>query len=216
MILEFEAVLPAGAPSHLFVFVHGYGADGHDLIGLAQSFRQLYPDALYLSPHAPDPCVLNPMGRQWFPVYWIDGSDPADMGRDFAKNTRVFDAWLTEQIATAGVPSEKVILVGFSQGCMVSLEVGPRRTDQLGAILGFSGRLIDPDRLPEDKRSDPPILLVHGNADDVVPYDSLAHAEAGLLNAGLSVETHTSPGMGHGIAPDGLQAAATFLQRHLR
>ncbi|MEM9715981.1 MAG: dienelactone hydrolase family protein [Pseudomonadota bacterium] len=216
MTLQFEEVRPAAAPDHLFVFIHGYGADGNDLIGLSQPMQQLYPNALFLSPHAPDPCILNPMGRQWFPVYWLDGSDPAAMGRDFAKNTAMFDAWLTGQIAASGVPDDRVVLLGFSQGCMVSLQTGPRREAQLGAVLGFSGRLINPERLPAEKKTAPPILLVHGDADDVVPFDSLAAAESGLNAAGLNVETHVSKGMGHGIAPDGLQAAATFLQRHLR
>ena len=148
-------------------------------------------------------------------IGWTAAIPPA-MGRDFAKNTAVFDAWLTEQIDASGVPADRVVLLGFSQGCMVSLQVGPRREDQLGAVLGFSGRLINPERLPKEKKSDPPILLIHGDADDVVPFASLAEAESGLQAAGLNAETHVSHGMAHGIAPDGLQAAASFLQRHIR
>ena len=215
MTLEFEAVRASGQPTHLFVFVHGYGADGHDLIGLAQVFQQLYPEANYLAPHAPDPCVLNPTGRQWFPVYWLDGSDPSEMARDFAKNAKVFDAWLSEQIEEANVPADQVVLLGFSQGCMMCLEIGPRRSEQLGAVLGFSGRLIERERLKDELKTTPPILLVHGNADDVVPYESLAQATEGLRAVGLDVVAHTSPDTAHGIAPDGLQAAAAFLQRHL-
>ncbi|MEM0977313.1 MAG: dienelactone hydrolase family protein [Pseudomonadota bacterium] len=215
MTLAFEAVHPKVAPEQLFVFIHGYGADGHDLIGLSRPLQALYPNALYLAPHAPDVCSVNPMGRQWFPVYWIDGSDPAEMGQDFAKNTDIFDHWLTDQIASSGLSDEKVVLFGFSQGSMVSLQVGPRRKDPIGAVLGFSGRLMNAEALPREKRSEPPILLVHGDADDVVPYDSMSLAERGLVAAGLSVETHTSPGTGHGIAPDGLEAAATFLRRNI-
>ena len=215
MSLDFEARSPAGKPEQLVVLVHGYGADGHDLIGLAEPLEQVLPNAVFLSPHAPDPCALNPMGRQWFPVPWIDGSDADAMARAFEKNTKIFDDWLSAQISRYGLQTQKVALVGFSQGCMVGLEVAPRRGDPLGAVVGISGRLIDPERLPNEKSTNPPILLIHGDADDVVSYDSLAEAEAGLKAAGLKVETHTSKGIGHGIAPDGLDATAAFLTKHL-
>ncbi|MEO0343524.1 MAG: alpha/beta fold hydrolase [Pseudomonadota bacterium] len=215
MSLEFEQKSPLGKTDQLIVLIHGYGADGHDLIGLADPLQGVLPNALFLSPHAPDPCQVNPMGRQWFPISWLDGSDPVEMEREFTKNALLFDKWLSTQISKAALPSQKVALVGFSQGTMIGLQVAPRRGDPLGAVVGFSGRLLAPDALAADVQTKPPVLLVHGDADDVVPYDSMALAETGLFSAGLNVETHTSKGVGHGIAQDGLETAATFLTRYL-
>ena len=126
------------------------------------------------------------------------------------ESAQLFDDWLTEIMAAEGVSAAQTMLVGFSQGTMMSLHVGPRRSDQLAGIVGFSGRLLRPEALGE-VQSKPPILLIHGDADDVVPPSSMPEAAEALTGAGFEVFTHVSKGTGHGIAPDGLGLALQFM-----
>ena len=154
---------------------------------------------------------MSPMGRQWFPISYLDGSTEEEMRAGAERAAEALDAFIDAEIARSGLPASKVALMGFSQGTMMSLHVGPRRADALAGIVGFSGRLLEPERLEADMRSKPPVLLIHGTADPVVPFDSLALAEDGLSAAGIAVETVARPGLGHGIDERGMVAAAQFL-----
>lgn len=200
----------SGTVKTLVVFVHGYGADGNDLLSLGDPLAEHMPDTVFYAPNAPNKCQMNPMGYEWFPIPWIDGSteEAAQAGMDEA--VVLLNDWLTETMQAEGVTAAQTMLVGFSQGTMMSLHVGPRREDQLAGIVGFSGRLLRPEDLGEVKTK-PPILLVHGDADDVVPPISMPDAADALTAAGFEVYTHVSKGTGHGIAPDGLGLALQFM-----
>ena len=215
-----------GAPRQLVILVHGYGADGNDLIGLSPHWARLLPEAGFVAPHAPEACALSPMGRQWF---GLDDYDANRMRRDPAYTEAMFahmlegaqavapalDAFIDGELARAGLDDRHLALVGFSQGTMLSLHVGLRRARACAGILGFSGSLVGPELLLAEIRARPPILLVHGDADEVVPVQALLTAVSGLAAAELSVEWHVSPGTGHGIAPDGLELGGRFLARNL-
>ncbi len=209
-----ERAAREGPADSVVVFLHGYGADGQDLIGLAEPLGPHLPRTRFLAPDAPDPCRSNPMGREWFPIPWLDGSseDAAEAGLQ-ASSARLH-AWL-DALATQGVGPERTVLVGFSQGTMMALHVGLRRREALGGIVGFSGRLLAPERLAAEVASRPPVLLVHGDADPVVPFASLEAAATGLRAAGVEVESHVSRGTAHGIAPDGLGLALRFIRTRL-
>lgn len=198
------------------VFLHGYGADGADLLGLAAPLGQVLPGTAFFAPDAPEPCAVNPMGRQWFPIPWIDGSDAAAMGRSLASSSVRLDAFLDGVLAAEGLAPDRLALIGFSQGTMMSLHVAPRRPAPLAAIAGFSGRLMLPGSLAAETVSRPPVMLLHGDEDEVVPFAAMAEADAALRAAGFEVEDVVMHGMGHGISPDGLEAAVAFLMRHLR
>ncbi|MEL6168109.1 MAG: dienelactone hydrolase family protein [Pseudomonadota bacterium] len=200
----------SGTARSLVIFLHGYGADGSDLLGLADPLAPHMQDTVFVAPDAPERSAMNPMGFQWFPIPWIDGSSETEAGISMARSADLLDAWLDAAMDAEGVPASRTILFGFSQGTMMSLHVGPRRAEPLAGIVGFSGRLMVPDRLDETV-SKPPILLVHGDADDVVSFDSMGAAEAALTGAGFDVASHVMPGTGHGIAPDGLSAALSFM-----
>ncbi len=202
----------SGTARSLVVLLHGYGADGEDLIGLGDALAGVLPDAVFIAPNAPEPCRVNPMGRQWFPISWIDGCSEAEMTAGFAASAQLLQAWLAETMAAEGVSPAATALVGFSQGTMMSLHVGPRLTEPLAGVVGFSGRLADPAQKPT---SLPPVLLVHGDRDEVIPVAALDEARAGLAAHGFAVRWHVSRGVGHGIAPDGLQLAARFLAERL-
>jgi phospholipase/carboxylesterase len=201
-----------GAPRRLVILLHGLGADGNDLIGLAPYWAPLLPDAEFVSPNAPFPCDMAPYGYQW-----MSARDPSPEARLAGARAAgaILDDFIDEALETRGLNESDLALVGFSQGCMMSLFVGPRRERQLAGIVGFSGRLIGGELLPQELRTRPPILLVHGTDDPMVPFSCLAEAEAGLSAAGVPVETLACPGIGHSIDGDGLQRGGQFLQRVL-
>ena len=201
--------------SSLVIFLHGYGADGADLLGLADPLAPHLPRTAFVAPDAPEPCVGTPFGRQWFPIPWLDGSSEAASAASLALSSEDLNRYIDAAMAANGVGPEATALVGFSQGTMMALDVALRRAAPLAGVVGFSGRLLRPETLAAQITARPPVLLIHGDADPVVPYADLAKAASGLKAAGVSVTTHTSRGTGHGIAPDGLGLALRFLQEHL-
>jgi phospholipase/carboxylesterase len=201
-----------GKPRRLVILLHGLGADGNDLIGLAPYWARLLPDAEFLSPNAPFPCDMAPYGYQWFSSQ--DRSPEAVLGGVRAA-APILDAFIDEALEQRGLGSGELALVGFSQGTMMSLFVGLRRAEPVAGIVGFSGRLLAPELLASELRSRPPVLLVHGTEDPLVPYSSLAAAETTLKAAGVPVETVTSVGIGHSIDDQGLRRGGQFLKKVL-
>jgi len=199
-----------GSARTLVVFLHGYGADGNDLIDLGRVWGPALPDAAFVSPHAPYPCDQSPSGRQWFP---LSGGDPATLRAGAQSAAAILDAFLDRELERYGIGAESLALVGFSQGTMMALQVGPRRTATLAGIVGYSGLLPGPEHLRTEAVSRPPILLVHGDADPVVPVIALQQAVAALADAGFRAEWHVRPGLAHGIDEAGLQLGADFLRR---
>ncbi len=201
-----------GKPNRLVILLHGLGADGNDLIGLAPYWAPLLPETEFLSPNAPFPCDMAPYGYQWMSV-----RDPSPEARLAGARAAagILDAFIDDELSKRGLAESQLALVGFSQGTMMSLYVGPRRERQLAGIVGFSGRLIAPALLKDEIRSRPPVLLVHGTEDAMVPYSSMAEAESALSDAGVAVETLTCPGVGHGIDEQGLRDGGEFLKRVL-
>jgi phospholipase/carboxylesterase len=201
-----------GAPKRLVILLHGLGADGNDLIGLAPYWAPLLPDAEFVSPNAPFPCDMAPFGYQWMSV--SDSAPEARLAGARAAGA-ILNDFIDEALEARSLTESELALVGFSQGTMMSLFVGPRRERQIAGIVGFSGRLIAPQLLGEEIRSRPPILLVHGTDDPMVPYSSMPEAASALRAAGVPVETLDCPGIGHSIDGDGLQRGGAFLQRVL-
>jgi phospholipase/carboxylesterase len=207
--------LPAasGAAKALVVFLHGFGADGADLIAIGQEWRRLLPDAAFASPHAPERCMAAPTGRQWFPLTF---RDPDERRRGVIAAAPGLDAFLDAELARHKLPPDRLALVGFSQGAMMALHVGLRRKTPPAGILGYSGMLVSPESLAAEATGKPPILLVHGERDDVIPVDALFAAMDGLAAAEIPVEWHLAPGLGHGIDGEGLRQGAAFLASSLK
>ena len=198
-----------GKPRRLVILLHGLGADGNDLIGLAPYWARLLPDAEYLSPNAPFPCDMAPYGYQWFSA---QDRSPAAVLAGVRAAAPLLDAFIDDALAERALDDGDLALVGFSQGTMMSLFVGLRRAKPVAGIVGFSGRLLAPELLASELRSRPRTLLVHGTDDPLVPYESLAAAEVALKAADVPVDTLTCPGVGHSIDENGLQRGGAFLK----
>lgn len=214
--LDFGRKGPAsGVTKSLVVFLHGYGADGADLLGLADPLAPHLPDTQFLAPDAPEPCVGNPFGRQWFPIPWLDGSSEAAAAAGLEASAADLNAFLDARLEEEGLSPRALALVGFSQGAMMSLHVAPRRSEAVAGIVAISGRLLRPELLAAEAVVKPPVLLVHGDADPVVPFEDMGRAGNALVAAGFETYGHVMKGTGHGIAPDGLSVALSFLKDRL-
>ena len=205
--------LSGGRPRQLVVLLHGYGSDGNDLIGLAPHWARELPDAEFVSPHAPFPCEMSPMGRQWFS---FEDRSPVTLLAGGRAAAAILDAYLDETLAARKLTDRDMALVGFSQGAMMSLFVGLRRARQLAGIIGFSGMLPAPDALKDEIKSRPPVLLIHGDADEMLPSGLSEYAAQVLQQNGVEVALHVAQGLGHGIDQTGLSYAASFLLQVLK
>ena len=198
-----------GKPNRLVILLHGLGADGNDLIGLAPYWAPLMPTAEFVSPNAPFPCDMAPYGYQWFSA---QDRSPAAVLAGVRAAAPLLDAFIDDALAERGLDDGDLALVGFSQGTMMSLFVGLRRAKPVAGIVGFSGRLLGPELLASELRSRPRTLLVHGTDDPLVPYESLAAAEMALKGADVPVDTLTCPGVGHSIDENGLKRGGALLK----
>jgi len=199
----------SGTATSLVVFLHGYGADGADLLGLADALAPHLPDTAFAAPDAPEPCQGG-YGRQWFPIPWLDGSSEAAAAAGLLAATDDLNAYLDQQLATHSLHAGRLCLLGFSQGAMMAMHLAPRRTPAMAGVVAISGRLLVPERLGEAV-SMPPMLLIHGDQDAVVPFEDMGRAGKALVAAGFDTYGHVMKGTGHGIAPDGLQVALSFI-----
>ena len=204
-----------GSATSAVIFLHGYGADGADLLGLADPLAPHLPGTAFHAPNAPERCAGNPFGYQWFPIPWLDGSSEEAAGKGMAAAVDDLNAFVDQVLADEGLAPEALAMVGFSQGTMMSLHIAPRRPAPLACVVGFSGRLLNPQALAAETVSRPPVLLVHGDADEMVPVQSLPEAADALVEAGFETYAHVSKGTGHGIAQDGLSLALGFLREKL-
>jgi phospholipase/carboxylesterase len=199
-----------GEPRQLVVFLHGYGADGNDLIGLGREWAPVLPHAAFVSPHAPEPCAMAPTGRQWFNLSFRDAGE---LSSGVSQSAPALDAFVDAELKRHRLGSRALALVGFSQGTMMALSVGLARRPAPAAIVGYSGALANVEMLPIDPAAAPAILLVHGDADTMIPVDAMFMAREALAQAGLAVEWHVAEGIGHGIDPYGLKLGGAFLRQ---
>src|SRR6185437_2513165 len=205
----------SGTAKKLVVFLHGYGADGNDLIELGRVWQPLLPDAAFVSPHAPEPCAGAPMGRQWFELTF---RNPDERWRGVNAARPILDRFLDAELARRNLPDTALALVGFSQGTMMALHVGLRRAKPPAAVVGFSGLFVLPEgaeakAVAPEIKSRPPVLLVQGDQDEVIPVQALLQGTQDLAELEVPAEWHISSGIGHGIDQEGLRHGGEFLVR---
>ena len=200
------------APKQLVMFLHGLGADGHDLIGLAPEMADALPDAQFVSPDAPYPCDMAPVGKQWFSLQSRQ-TDHMKTGVEAAKP--LLNDYIDKTLKEYHLGIDKLFVVGFSQGTMMALHTLLTRSQPCAGVVGFSGAIIASRDFVPTITATPPVCLIHGEMDDVVQFAALPDAEGALSKAGLDVEAYPQPNLGHSINPQGLASAITFIQKHV-
>lgn len=205
--------MPSEKPDSAVLLLHGLGSNADDLIGLAPALAEELPTTAFISPNAPHPCDMAPFGRQWFSLrdwsadsLWLGVQQAATPLRQMIEDVK----------SEFSLPTSRLALVGFSQGCMISLHVAPRLDEPLAAVVGMSGALIGEDFLAAQVKSRPPVLLTHGQMDPIVPYAAMPAAASVLSDNGFSVETISRPLMAHNVDDEVIMGASDFLARHLR
>ncbi|MBJ6987656.1 phospholipase [Devosia sp. MC521] len=209
-------VAPANgqAPDSAVILLHGYGSDGNDLIGLASHWQHLLPGALFISPNAPQPVGQFSAGFQWFPIDWDPSADRLANRQTGVVTARpVLEEFLNDLWSQTGILPERTILGGFSQGAMMALHTGLAlpKSQQLMGVIGVSGAFLPPEQFGSDALAKPPVCLVHGDMDEVVDPNHSADADRILRDEKFDVYYHVSRGVGHGIAPDGLDFMTNFI-----
>jgi phospholipase/carboxylesterase len=211
--LDGPRLVPRGrTPSALVVLLHGYGANGDDLIALADAWQPVLPDATFVAPNAPQTIPGMYGGLQWFALTL---RDPSEYWRGVEAARPVLDRFLDAELARYRLGPGRLVLVGFSQGTMMALHVGLRRAGAPAGIVAYSGLLAGPEHLNRTTAR-PPVLMIHGEADDLIPVEALHIGREALAEAGLPVEWHVRPGLGHGIDPEGQHMAGHFIGQVLR
>ena len=205
-----SAAPAAGGPARqLIVLLHGVGADGADLITLSQAMASSLPHARFIAPNGPEPCDMAPMGYQWFS---LSNRDPNAMLEGIQRTAPLLNAFIDDELSKDGLEDRQLALLGFSQGTMMSLYIAPRRQKAMAGVLGFSGALLGSETLRAEALSKPPCMLIHGDADPVVPVQALQAAVDGLETASIPVQSSVRPGLAHGIDPDGIFHGSAFLK----
>ena len=204
-----------GPARQLVIFLHGYGADGNDLIELGRAWQNLLPDAAFASPHAPERCAQSPTGRQWFSLTFRDKNE---RWIGVNKAAPVLEQFIDEELKQNNLPGSALALVGFSQGTMMALHVGLRRAERPAAIVGYSGLFVlpdgaEPEAVSGEIKARPPVLLVHGDRDDLIPAQALFLSTQYLATLEIPAEWHMSAGIGHGIDQEGLRHGGEFLAK---
>lgn len=214
MDLEGPEYAPAsgGQPKKIVLLLHGLGADGDDLIGLAPHIAPALPDAVFVSPHAPFPCDMAPYGRQWFS---LQERTPTAILAGVQAARPILDAFIDRLLKRFALTDADLALLGFSQGTMMSLYTAPRRARPAAGVLGYSGALAGAEHLAGETKSRPPVMLIHGDADEMVPVQASQAAKAALSAAGFDVELHIRPGLPHSIDEQGLILGVNFLRKVL-
>lgn len=205
----------SGQAKSLVVFVHGYGADGADLLGLADVLGPHLPDTAFVAPDAAERLPGAPFGRQWFAIPRFDGSTHAQAAAGLEMATQDLSEFVDQRMAYEGLGPQAVALVGFSQGAMLSLHMAPRRGEPIAAVISISGQLLQPERLAAETTAKSPVLVMHGDQDDVVPFPEMTATCNALVAAGFETYGHVMEGSGHTISQDGLATALAFLTKTL-
>lgn len=197
-----------GHPKQIVLLLHGFGSSGTDMIALAPHWQEVLPDALFLAPHAPQRCGLMTAGYQW---WGLSGLAPSALAAGAASAAPAIDAFIDRKLNQYGLTEANLALIGFSQGTMMALHVGLRRPRAVASIVGYSGMLTGTAGLAQKDLPKPPVLLVHGTADPVVPVAALHAAESELKHLGVQVTTHVSHGVAHTVDPVGLRLGRDFV-----
>ncbi len=205
----------SGNAKQLVVILHGYGADGNDLIEIGRHWQKILPDAAFVSPHAHEACAMAPGGRQWFR---LTDRNPHERWNGACSARPVIDRFIDEELSRLNLTAADLAIAGFSQGAMMALHVGLRRPSPPAAVIGMSGVLVGPENLQQDlnglpSKQRPPVLLMHGHMDEVIPVEAMFSTANQLASVEIPCQWHLAVGLGHGIDGEEIRHGAMFLSR---
>ena len=199
-------------PKHAIILCHGYGGDGQDISALAINWQRFLPDAIFLCPNAPEICSINPQGYQWFDL--ASESEEIILEKSLVAEEKL-SIFLDQVFNNFQLEPNNLALVGFSQGCMISIQVGLKKKEQINCIVGYSGKVINKKHLSGNIKSKPKIFLMHGENDTIVSPTSLLEAKEYLSNLGLKIKTKMFKDCEHKIPIEGSSLGLEFLKKNL-
>ena len=213
-ILDVISVPPLSKnkPRHAIVLCHGYGGDGEDISSLAINWQRFLPDAIFLCPNAPEICTVNPQGYQWFDL--TSEEEEVILEKSLMAEEKL-NTFLDQVFDNFQLEPTNLALVGFSQGCMVSIQVGLKKKEQINCIIGYSGKVINQKHLSNNINSKPKIFLMHGENDTIVPPTHLLEAKEYLNKCGLKIKTKLFKNCDHKIPVEGSSLGLGFLKKNL-
>ena len=209
MLTDAEILPSSHKVERIIVWLHGYGADGHDLISCVDTWALSLPSTLFLFPHAPEPCEVNPLGRQWFSLPDISDTSIRS-GLDTARP--ILKQYIYSKLDSFHLSPQDCFVAGFSQGGMLAMDM-IFEIPNIAGIISYSGVFCVPSIPPNKDVAQTPILMIHGTRDTVVPYRSLKPSLKGLKELGANVEAYTCLGLGHGISDEGLKEGLRFVKQ---
>ena len=204
--------LSGNKPKQIIILCHGYGGDGKDIGTLATNWRRFLPDAVFVSPDAPETCAINPQGYQWFDLTSEKEEIVLEKSLEAEEKLSIF---LDQALETHQIESNKLALVGFSQGCMMGIQVGLKKKQELNCLIGYSGRIINQKHLSNNINSKPRIFLMHGENDSIVPSTHLLESKEYLVNHGFKIKTKMFKNCEHQIPVEGSSLGLGFLEKNL-
>ena len=199
-------------PKSAVILCHGYGGDGKDISILANYWRGHLPNTIFICPDAPEKCAASPSGFQWFDL--MDQTPEQVLSKSFVAEGKL-NKLIDEVKEKNNLLANKIMIGGFSQGCMISLQTGIKRKDTINSIIGYSGRIVDIDHLSKNIVSKPNIILMHGDSDQIVPVDSLLEAKNFFIKNNYQIESHIFKNCEHRIPTEGSSLGLQFIKKHL-
>ena len=212
--LEVTSILPLSKnkPQQAVVLCHGYGGDGKDISALAINWQRFLPDAIFLCPNAPEICDINPQGYQWFDH--ASEKEEIILEKSLVAEEKL-SMFLDQVFNNFQLEPTNLALVGFSQGCMISIQMGLKKKKQVNCILGYSGKVINQKHLSDNINSKPKIFLMHGANDTIVSPTHLLEAKEYLKKCGLKIKTKLFKNCEHNIPVEGTSLGLAFLKKNL-
>ena len=211
--LKTTVVNSISSPKNIVILCHGYGGDGNDISIVANYWKNFMPDTLFLCPNAPEICKVNPNGFQWFDL--MDQTEEEILSKSLVAEIKL-NKFIDDVIIKNKVTINQVALVGFSQGCMISLQTALKRKDKVNSLIGYSGKIINKNHLSKNIISRPEIYLMHGDIDQVVPLNSFLESKEFFLKLKYKISTKIFKNCEHRIPTEGLSIGLEFLKKNLQ
>ena len=213
-VLDVTSILPLSKnkPRQVIILCHGYGGDGKDISTLAINWQRFLPDAIFLCPNAPEVCTVNPRGYQWFDLTTEEEKIILEKSLIAEEKLNIF---LDQVFDNFQLAPSNLALIGFSQGCMMAIQVGLKRKERINCLIGYSGKVINQKHLSDNIKSKPKIFLMHGANDTIVSPTYLLEAKEYLNKHGLKIKTKLFKNCDHKIPVEGSSLGLGFLRKNL-